>query len=221
LAFAPVFLPEQRAQRCGGIIASWPVKTGQEQRNQRLALEATMTKITLALAAAALAATTMTSVANADALRVGFGFPLGSFVAHSNENYDGRYYRRAEQPRYERRAYRDDVPQRRIVKVKQAARAQVADDSVKAPAIKTAKLEDKLGSDPATTTVIAKTTAETEAAAPSKSLTTGSVSPREVKTAVNTEKNSDADTATVEQATTHVCRRYSPAIAALIDVPCK
>ena len=41
-----------------------------------------MTKIAFALAAAVLAGTTMTNAANAG-VRLGFGFPLGSFIAHS------------------------------------------------------------------------------------------------------------------------------------------
>lgn len=43
-----------------------------------------MTKISLALAAALLAGTTLS--AEAGGVRVGFGFPLGSFVAHSNQS---------------------------------------------------------------------------------------------------------------------------------------
>jgi hypothetical protein len=46
-----------------------------------------MTKTTLTLAAALLAGTTLSSAANAGGVRVGFGFPLGSFVAHEHQNY--------------------------------------------------------------------------------------------------------------------------------------
>jgi hypothetical protein len=49
--------------------------------------EAAMTKTTLALAAALLAGTALTSAAHAGGIRLGFGFPLGSFIAHSNQNY--------------------------------------------------------------------------------------------------------------------------------------
>ena len=62
-----------------------------------------MTKTTLALAAALLAGTTLTSVANAGGVRVGFGFPLGSFIAHSNQSYSGESYgsgRNCHKPRY-------------------------------------------------------------------------------------------------------------------------
>ena len=56
-----------------------------------------MTKTTLALAAALLAGTTLTSAANAGGVRVGFGFPLGSFVAHSNQSYSERRLRQRPQ----------------------------------------------------------------------------------------------------------------------------
>ena len=63
-----------------------------------------MTKTTLALAAALLAGTTLTSAANAGGVRVGFGFPLGSFIAHSNQSYSGEGYgsgRNCHKPRYQ------------------------------------------------------------------------------------------------------------------------
>ncbi|MFT3731564.1 MAG: hypothetical protein QM780_09135 [Hyphomicrobium sp.] len=172
-----------------------------------------MTKITLAFAAL-LAGTTMTSVANADAVRVGFGFPLGSFVAHSNQNYSARDFARPERPRYVRAADQDDAPARKIAKVKRPVVAE-------APAVQTAKLESKTESDPATTTVIEKTPVAKSDATPAKT-TTASIASAEVKPSVNSENDAaktDADTATA--ASKHVCRRYSPAIAALVDVPCE
>ncbi|MBS0234095.1 MAG: hypothetical protein JSR99_11500 [Proteobacteria bacterium] len=182
-----------------------------------------MTKTTFALAAL-IAASALTSAAHADAVRVGFGFPLGSFVAHSNENYSARDFRRSERPRVPRRAYEAQVPARKIVKIRQAPKADVAETTVKAPAtpvVTTAKLEDKLASDPATTTVIEKTpVAKSDVAAVSN----------EAKETVNADNavaddkpavaKADAVTTTATAETKHVCRRYSPAIAQLIDVPC-
>ncbi len=179
-----------------------------------------MTKMTFALAAALIAGTTMTSAANADGVRLGFGFPLGSFVAHSNENYGGNDYRRAERPRYVRRDDQDDAPVRKVTRIKQPLQAEVAEASVKAPittsAAPTAKLEDRLPSDPATTTVIEKTSAAKTDEAPSNTITTAST---ETKATVNAEKITPADKPAA--ATAHVCHRYSPAIAALIEVPCE
>jgi hypothetical protein len=189
-----------------------------------------MTKM-IALAAALIAGTTMTSVANADGVRLGFGFPLGSFVAHQNQNYDGGDYRRSERPRYVRRDRDDDAPARKVVRVQRPSQADVA-EVAKAPAIpavRTAKLDDKLASDPSTTTVIEKTPAAKSDASPVNAVaTTGST---DTKTAVNSDKiataekparaESDANATTANTDTTHVCRRYSPTIAALVDVPCE
>ncbi|WP_409560636.1 hypothetical protein [Hyphomicrobium sp. MC8b] len=178
-----------------------------------------MSKITFALAATLLAGTTMTSAANADAVRVGFGFPLGSFVAHSNETYSGRDYQRVERPRSARREVKESAP-RKIVKVKRPAQSDVAETAIKAPATATVqpvKLEGRLPADTVTTAAVEKTAAAT---------TTGAIASTKLETSVNGGKvasdtrassaKADAETA----ATTHICRRYSPAIAALIDVPC-
>jgi hypothetical protein len=192
-----------------------------------------MTKMTFALAAALLAGTTMTSAANAGGIRLGFGFPLGSFIAHSNQNYGGNDYRGYERPRYVRRDYQDDAPARKIAKVRHAPRVEVADVPVKAPAapvVKTAKLEDKLSSDPATTTAIEKTPVATSDTTPAKDTTTGSIKKAsttdKTDTVATSEKTdasvkSDAETTTANAETKHVCRRYSAAIAGLVDVPCE
>ncbi|SFV33787.1 hypothetical protein [Hyphomicrobium facile] len=180
-----------------------------------------MTKIAFALAAAVLAGATMTNAANAG-VRLGFGFPLGSFVAHSNENYGGNDYRRSERPRTVRRDYQDDAQARKVAKIKRAPKVEVADAPVvkapAAPAVQTAKLEDKLSSDPATTTEIEKTPASTSA----NETTTGSIKQASTTTD-KTDTSVKADTGTTAAATEtkHVCRRYSAAIAGLVDVPCE
>ncbi|MBN9246353.1 MAG: hypothetical protein J0I81_02695, partial [Hyphomicrobium sp.] len=91
-----------------------------------------MTKIAFALAAAVLAGTTMTNAANAG-VRLGFGFPLGTFIAHSAENLSARDYRRNDRPRTVRRDYQDDAPARKIAKAKSAPKVDVDDVPVKAP----------------------------------------------------------------------------------------
>jgi len=181
-----------------------------------------MTKTTLAFAAL-IAGTTLASTANADGVRVGFGFPLGSFVAHSNEAFSGRDVRQADRSRYVRREY-DAEAARKIAKVKQASRQEVAEAPVNKPVtanVQTAKLEDKLASDPVTTTVIAKTpVATSDTTAPAN----------EPKKTVNADNNAASDTPAAAKTDTasasvaeikHVCRRYAPAIAALVDVPCE
>lgn len=186
-----------------------------------------MSKITFALAAALVAGTTMTSVANADAVRLGFGFPLGSFVAHSNENGSGRDYQGVAR----RRSVPENTASRKIAKVKRP-RAEVAKTTIEprvTRAVQTAKLESKLPADSVTTattiekTPVAKgdaTLANTAAGSITATATSGTASAE--KTA-STDKSvaSKVDTAPAPTATQHICRRYSPAIAALIDVPCE
>jgi hypothetical protein len=186
-----------------------------------------MTKIALALAAAVLAGTTMTNAANAG-VRLGFGFPLGTFIAHSNENYSGNDFRRNDRPRTVRRDYQDEAPARKVAKIKRAPKVEVADAPVKAPAapvVQTAKLEDKLSSDPATTTEIAKTPASTsasEATKPANDMTTGSIKQASTSTdKTDTAVKADTETTAATTETKHVCRRYSAAIAGLVDVPCE
>ena len=185
-----------------------------------------MTKITLTLAAALLAGTTLTSAANAGGIRVGFGFPLGSFIAHSAQNsMDDGYSRRYER---RQRAYRAEAaPVRKAKPVSKVATAK----PVAKPVIKTAKLEDKLASDPATTTDIAKTsdvttgsttptpTTPVSNAAPAATAATETAKVEKVATVdkTQTEEKSDATKSAPEK---QICRRYSAAIAGLVDVPC-
>lgn len=187
-----------------------------------------MTKIAFALAAAVLAGTTMTNAANAG-VRLGFGFPLGSFIAHSNENYGANDYRRNDRPRTVRRDYQDDAPARKVAKIKRAPKVEVADTPVvkapAAPAVQTAKLEDKLSSDPATTTEISKTPASasaSETTKPANEMTTGSIKQASTTTdKTDAAVKADTETTTAATETKHVCRRYSAAIAGLVDVPCE
>jgi hypothetical protein len=188
-----------------------------------------MTKMTLALAAL-LAGATLANAAHADGMRVGFGFPLGSFVAHSNESYSGRDFNRVERPRAARRDYQESAPVRQA-KIKRPVQEEIAETPAKAaatPAVKTAKLEDKVvTSDSATTTVIEKTPVAKADAAPAQTVATKAST--ETKSTVTTETTASNDVApahTVDPTpaatqTPHVCRRYSPAIAALVDVPCE
>jgi len=184
-----------------------------------------MTKIAFALAATVLAGTTMTNAANAG-VRLGFGFPLGSFIAHSAENYSSNDYRRYDRPRTVRRDYDDEASARKVAKIKRAPKTEVADAPAKPrviPVVQTAKLEDKLASDPATTTVIEKTpAAANETTTPAKNVTTGSIK-QALATTDKTETTAkvDTETTTATAETKHVCRRYSPAIAGLVDVPCE
>ena len=221
-----------------------------------------MTKTTLALAAALLAGTTLTSAANAGGVRVGFGFPLGSFVAHSNQSYSEPSYgrgRHCDKPRYaaRRRYLADAAPAR---KIKRAPKVDVAAKTSKPevrkvdvaaktskPEVQTAKLEDKLVTNEETTTEIAKTPASevsgTQSTATTTSTTTAVLdkesgnsgttttpapakveAPKVDKVATvektETSEKPEVKTAPVS-AVKRVCRRFSAAIAGLVDVPCQ
>jgi hypothetical protein len=205
-----------------------------------------MTKTTLALAAALLAGTTLTSAANAGGVRVGFGFPLGSFVAHSNQSYSGESYgsgrSNCHKPRYAaRRQY--EAAAAPVRKIKRAPKAAVA-YKVSKPEVQTAKLEDKLITNDETTTEIAKTPASEISGTQSTANTTTAVLDKEpAKTSTTTtpatakvEAPKVEKVATVEKTETsvkteqktisvpaakRVCRRFSAAIAGLVDVPCQ
>lgn len=192
-----------------------------------------MTKITLTLAAALLAGTTLTSAANAGGIRVGFGFPLGSFIAHSAQNsMDDGYSRRYER---RQRAYKaEPAPVRKAKPVSRIAKAK----SVSTPTVKTAKLDDKLASDPETTTEIAKTSeistvSTTPAAQPSVTATSETTAAATAKDTPKSDTAKPDKVATADKAQTEekspttktapekqICRRYSAAIAGLVDVPC-
>ena len=191
-----------------------------------------MTKTTLALAAALIAGTTMmTSAANAGGLRLGFGFPLGTFVAHSNQNYseggDSRRYH--ERERMERRYDADQAAAAAAARRARAAKVETAEVTKPvAPVTKVAKLDDKLASDPATTTEIAKTSTETSTDKTTDTTTTATTTDTtdtdtaKVATAETTTTNAKTDVTTGSLPDTkRVCRRFSPAIAALVDVPCE
>jgi hypothetical protein len=190
-----------------------------------------MTKITLALTAALLAGTTLTHAANAGGIRVGFGFPLGSFVAHQNQSYAGNGYgygRHCDRERRVRRTYRTKAAS--VRKVKRHHKIDVAQAKpAPAPIAKTVKLENKLESNPATTTEIAKASSSTNTKdSTAQPTTTASTTPtatetaktEKVATVEKTSADGKADLKTVTTAVKQVCRRYSAAIAGLIDVPC-
>lgn len=185
-----------------------------------------MTKFTFALAAALLAGTTMTNAANAGGVRLGFGFPLGAFIAHQALS-SGGYDRHYDRPRYsERRIQAAEAARLRKAKAKSEVAA-----AAKTAEVKTAKLEDKLSTNESTTTEIAKTSTETTATTDTAAETTASTettSTSETSEATETKSEKVATVAKPEAEKTatasngkQTCRRYSAAIAGLIDVPCE
>jgi hypothetical protein len=212
-----------------------------------------MTKSTLTLAAALLAGTTLSSAANAGGIRVGFGFPLGSFIAHSAQSYNAEpsYGRHCDKPSHVARheEYRpahkvdvaDDEPAPR--KIKKTPKIETADETPASAPIKTAKLEDKNVVSDVTPSIYVPETPVTNftgtQSTPSP-LTTSSTTPAVVKDEAKVdepkvekvekidkvEKTDSADKdepkAKIASSTAkRLCRRFSAAVAGLIDVPCE
>jgi hypothetical protein len=217
-----------------------------------------MTKTALTLAAVLLAGTTLSTAANAGGIRLGFGMPLGSFVAHSNQSYNSK-------PSYgygEKKCAKKAAPARHYVKHEEPAprkvvkhtapkKIEVAEEApvrrikkvVKAPvAIQTAKLEDKaIISDAAPSIVVPETppaaeivgtqsTAAIEIAkvsAEPAATETAALVKEEVKAEPAKVETPKAETeepkvkATISSEAKRICRRFSAAIAGLIDVPCE
>ncbi len=237
-----------------------------------------MTKTTLAaLAAALLAGSTFSATANAGGgVRVGFGFPLGSFVAHPHQNYNQSssygYKKSCDKPvRAARHIEREEAPVRKAHRaapkvevaekpapkvIKRAPKVEVAEEAPvrrvvkKVVQVQTAKLDEKAVTTDAAPTVFvpaapaaaAETTApaaapvETAAVTPPATSTTvtpaadAAVAAPAVKEeakveAPKTEKieKAEKDTPKVKISTDvkRLCRRFSAAIAGLIDVPCE
>jgi hypothetical protein len=177
-------------------------------RDKQSPLEAAMFKTTAALALAFIAATATASAANAGGVRVGFGFPLGSFVAHSAESLSGAEYRGME--RRQRTVRRESYASAGKPSYQRTQKASVAQDTSSAPSapvVRTAKLETKSEPRASETTVIEKTpVADND--------TTSSVNGE--KTEATADNGQDATTAS-----NRVCRRYSATVGTLIEVPCE
>ncbi|MBX9684918.1 MAG: hypothetical protein K2X41_14140 [Hyphomicrobium sp.] len=212
-----------------------------------------MTKTALTLAAALIAGSALTTSAEAGGVRLGFGFPLGAFVAHSlmNQNAERHagYERRAERPTYAKK--QAAKPDKKKVTVAEAPAPRVRRA---AKPVKTATYEPKTI---ATDTVPMIQVPDTPAAAPTvvKAEEFKTVEPAIVQTATVTLAPTVAPTVTpdvkVETPTVvtptadavtapiitrapvaektvnisakvkRVCRKFSAAIAGLIDVPCE
>ena len=226
-----------------------------------------LTKSALTLAAALLAGSALSTAANAGGIRVGFGFPLGSFVAHSNQSHSyssGPSYgeKHCAKPAPRRQVAEEapvhhvkhtapkhvevaeeEAPAPRIKKIRAIAKAPVEDAQAE---IKTAKLEDKsIMSDaapaiviPETPPVVVNNLAGTQST-PSEKTATVTVEPAATPVATTPVKDEPkVETAKIEKIVTiekdepkrkvnisseakRVCRRFSAAIAGLIDVPCE
>jgi hypothetical protein len=229
-----------------------------------------MTKTTLAaLAAALIAGSALSSTAQAGGVRVGFGFPLGSFVAHSHQSYNqsssygyrkscdkpvraARHVQREEAP--VRKAHRpapkikvvEEAPVRVIKKTKPIQTATLENNEVKNDAAPTvyvpaapAAVEKpaEATSAPVTTAALAPTLSDSKPTETTTATATpATIEPVKATTVAPVKEDVKADAPKtekiekVEKDTTKVkvsgeakrlCRRFSAAIAGLIDVPCE
>lgn len=203
-----------------------------------------MTKIAIALAAAALiSAPSFSSTAEAGGIRLGFGFPLGSFVARPHQSYgapsgyqqycakkaarEARYAAARQQEAAARKAQAQKMAA--LEKSAQIKRAKAAE------AIQTAKVETKpVTTDAAPTVYVPVNTATTATTPVVNTAATTTTTTEPAKTAALepvVEKApvvEEVKTVKVEKSTVNisanakrVCRRFSAAIAGLIDVPCE
>lgn len=194
-----------------------------------------MTKTVLAgLAAAIVASTALTSAAEAGGIRLGFGFPLGSFVArpHSPGAYGGghsRYDRyQAQEAREARKALK--LKQKRELELAQARKlkaAQMAKAQAQAETVKTAKIEEKSTVSDAPVINVPGTPAKSQVEKP---VETAAIQPEPVaevikaeepQTELGTQTASKPDKVEVNEKAKQVCRRFSALIGDLIDVPCQ
>ena len=218
-----------------------------------------MTKTTLAIAAALLAGTTLTSAANAGGVRLGFGFPLGSFVAHQNQSYtpSSGYEKHCAKPARVARHHEEAAPVRHVKraapkqevaeapaprKIKRAPKVEVAEAApapriakVKPVEVQEARLEDKTVANDATPSIYVPETPVADVKGTQSTpveVTTASIEPAPVATEAKIETPAVEKTVTIEKdepkakiavsgEVKRLCRRFSAAIAGLIDVPCE
>ncbi len=208
-----------------------------------------MSKTALTLAAAVIATATLSTAANAG-FRVGMGGPLIGFMVreHQNQSYNsGSSYgakKHCAKPAPRRHVAEQEAPVRRVkhaapkrVEVAEQAPAprvrkikKVADKSVE---VQTAKLEDKtVISDAAPTIVVpyAPPAAELKGTQSTASaITTAAIEPetpaiadaKPVETKVEVKADTGKDKIELPSTVKRICRRFSAAIAGLIDVPCE
>lgn len=214
-----------------------------------------MFKLTNALAAALIAGAALTNTANSAAqaggFRVGFGMPLGAFVAHSllseAQRQNQRGYRHSrpayDKPVHAKKAPKQSVAQSRPAKprIEKVAKADKKPARVVAAAtnrvhkpVTTAALQSKtVDTPPAAAATVATVATETPVTAPA---TTELVELKAIDatpittvtaveaapTAVTTTDDASAEkTVNISTTVKAVCRRYSPAIAAIVEVPCE
>lgn len=191
-----------------------------------------MSKIALTLAAALIAGSTFATEASAGGVRLGFGFPLGSFVArpHQSSSLGNNYA-------YQKKCEREKLAamrRARAAKKVEVAQSQAARKVTKPVEIKTAKVETKpvVAEAPAVYVPEAPAAKEKEVTIPTT--TTASVAPEttpaasEVKVdGTSSEKIEKVEAEQPKKAedvasnAKRICRKFSAVIGGLVDIPCE
>ena len=183
-----------------------------------------MTRTALTIAVALIAGTTLSNAANAGGVRLGFGFPLGSFVAKpfQGSSLGGGYGHKKsyKKPTYAaRKAPRPaqvDVAETRQVKAKPAP-------------VKTANVETKTIATDAPTVYVPTTPVKAEE---TKTQETAALTPetaeQETEVKVDNSRNEKVEKVEAEQPTTEensstkrVCRKFSAVVGGLVEAPCE
>lgn len=192
-----------------------------------------MSKIALTVAAVLIAGTTLSSAANAGGLRLGFGFPLGSFVAkpfQGSSNHIGNGYKKKhEAPQYAAQR----APKKAAPKV-QVAETPAARKATKPVEVKTATVETKSTTSDAPAVFVPETPAtktEVKQVTVEKLTTTAAIAPETTsnikvedtnvekieKVEVEEPKNSRNNSTPEKQ----VCRKFSALVGGMVEVPCE
>jgi len=182
-----------------------------------------MTRTALTIAVALIAGTTLSNVANAGGVRLGFGFPLGSFVAKpfQGSSLGGGY---GHKKSYKKPAY----AARKAPRPAQVDVAETRPVKAKPAPVKTANVETKSTATDAPAVYIPDTPVKTEAA---KTQNTAALTPQtaeqETEVKVDNSRNEKVEKVEAEQPTTEensgkrVCRKFSAVVGGLVEAPCE
>lgn len=196
-----------------------------------------MSKIAIALAAALIAGSTFATEASAGGVRLGFGFPLGSFVArpyqssslHSSSAYERKCQReKLAAMRRARTAKKQELAQAA------AARKAAEVKAAKAAEVKTAKVESKTVVADAPVVYVPETPAAKEKEVTIPTTTTASVAPETAPAATDVKVDGTSSekiekvaveqpkkTEDVASNAKRICRKFSAVIGGLVDIPCE
>lgn len=191
-----------------------------------------MSKIAIALAAALIAGSTFATEASAGGVRLGFGFPLGSFVARPYQSSSLH-----SSSAYERKCQREKLAamrHARAAKKQELAQAAAARKAAKPAEVKTAKVESKTVVADAPVVYVPETPAAKEKEVTIPTTTTASVAPETTSATTDVKVDGTSSekiekvaveqpkkTENVASNAKRICRKFSAVIGGLVDIPCE